>query len=76
MAPRPTRRLNLIATALILLFMVVVGNLTGKMIANKGRAIVSRPKRKPKEYRYFGLQRLWTKEELEEEETSWWRVWN
>lgn len=55
MAAKPTQRINIIAVVLILLFMIVVGNLTGRMIGNKTRGVVSRPKRKPKEYRYFGL---------------------
>ncbi len=64
MAPKPTKRLNLLAAVLILLFMIIVGNLTGKMVVTKGKSLVSRPKRKPKEYGYFGLERLWAKEEV------------
>jgi hypothetical protein len=55
MASKPTKRINIIALVLIFLFMVVVGNLTTKMVVHNGRAAVSKPKRKPKEYKYFGL---------------------
>jgi uncharacterized membrane protein (UPF0182 family) len=55
MAAKPSRRINILAAVLILFFMIVVGNLTGKMIGNKTRGVISRPKRKPKEYKYFGL---------------------
>lgn len=66
MAAKPNRRINILATVLIFLFMIVVGNLTGKLIGNNTKAVVSQPKRKPKEYRYFGLEKLWAKDEPEE----------
>jgi hypothetical protein len=53
MASKPTKRVNLVTAVLILLFMIILGNSTGKILfPHKTKT----PRvRKQREYKYWGL---------------------
>jgi hypothetical protein len=53
MTSKPTKRVNLVTAVLILLFMIIVGNSTGKILfPHKAKT----PRvRKQREYKYWGL---------------------
>lgn len=59
MAAKPNKKhLNLIILALVAVFMIVVGNVTGKLVGLKSTP--PRPlRKKQRDYKYFGLEKLW-----------------
>lgn len=72
---QPTRtRPNLIKLVVVAVLMLVLGNLLGRAIGLPGLA-TKKQKSKKREYRYFGLERLWSSEEELPKEREWWKIW-
>ena len=65
MASKPTKRVNVLTAVLILLFMIIVGNFSGKLLfPHKAK---TQTNRKQREYGYLGLEKLWAGNEPEVE---------
>lgn len=60
MAAKPKKKkLNVLVILLILIIMVIAGNLVGRSVGlNKIRS-PSKYKQKQRQYKYFGLEKLW-----------------
>lgn len=59
MASKPSKKnINIIILVLIAIFMIVIGNVTGKLVGIKNTPPHT-IKKKQREYKYFGLEKFW-----------------